>query len=67
MVEGAKSFFKSTVLEIDDKNFHPLPNIGSYTIENLIIVLKASKENCRTYRAAQLMEERSFGIDKPYL
>ena len=42
MVEGAKSFFKSTVLKADDKNFHVLSTNGTYTNSNLI-VLQASK------------------------
>jgi hypothetical protein len=36
MVEGAKSFFKSTASEIDDKTFRVLSSIESYTILNLI-------------------------------
>lgn len=31
MVEGVKSFFKSTVEEIDDKSFQVLSNTGTYT------------------------------------
>jgi hypothetical protein len=37
MVEGAKSFFKSTASEIDDKNIRALSNTESYTILNLIV------------------------------
>jgi len=36
MVEGAKSLFKSTASEIDDKTFRALSNIEAYTILNLI-------------------------------
>jgi hypothetical protein len=42
MVEGAKSFFKSTFPEINERNFHVLSNNGTYTNLNLI-VLQASK------------------------
>jgi hypothetical protein len=65
MVEGAKSFFKSTASEIDDKNLRALSNTESYTILNLIVP-QAINQNCRTFRAVQLVEERSFSIDKPY-
>jgi hypothetical protein len=64
MVEGAKSFFKSTASEIDDKNFRALSNIGSYT--NFKSYSAPSKQNCRTYRAVRLVEEKSFSLDKPY-
>jgi len=36
MVEGAKSFFKSTVSKADDKNFRDLSNNRTYTNSNLI-------------------------------
>jgi hypothetical protein len=51
MVDGAKSFFKSTILDIGDKNFHALPSFGSSRILNFIVT-QASKTVEQTYRAA---------------
>jgi hypothetical protein len=38
MVEGAKSFFRSTFSEIDEKNFQDLSISGTYTNLNLIVL-----------------------------
>lgn len=62
MVEGAKSFFRSTVSQTDDRNFRALPSFGSYTVLNPIYsaASKQAKTVQQTNRAVHLMEARSL-------
>jgi hypothetical protein len=69
MVEGAKSFFRSTVSQTDDRNFRALPSFGSYTVLNPYIAPQASKRKLYNKQIEQCIlwkQDLYFSIDKPY-